>query len=61
MSYYQAKKCFDENVKLLGLPSQDRLMWNLNVGLTNLVFALEADLAEMERKIDQILKAQPPR
>jgi hypothetical protein len=39
----EAKKCFEQNLTMLGNPQSDPLAWNLYSGLLHLVEALEGD------------------
>jgi hypothetical protein len=58
MSYSKAKKCFQENVTVLGdgpMNTPEKiLIWNLSVGLSALTQALEEDLAEMREVLDAV-------
>jgi hypothetical protein len=51
MAYDDAKQCFEENRRLIGDAANDRLMWNVSVGLLHLTTALEKDLERLHRAI----------
>lgn len=54
MSYYQAKKCFKENVNVYIDSDKDPVMANLNTGLFQLAEALEQDLSQLEGTLSEI-------
>ena len=57
-NYNGARACFQENVNLIGpRPMADPQSWNLNNGLEQFAAAVQADLAEVHRKLDWILAA----
>jgi hypothetical protein len=58
MHYDGAKKCFVENRNLVGIqPMNDPQNWNLNNGLNQFVEAVQSDLAQVNYKLDRILRA----
>lgn len=61
MAYYEAQRCFQENLQLLGEPDGDALVWNLNRGLYDLTAALEADLQKIQTLLLQVLTRDRPR
>ena len=56
MTYYGAKKCFQENVDLCD-PNADPIMWNLNNGLLQLASALSHDLEEIKTELKRVKRA----
>ena len=62
MSYSEAKKFFDANIKQIELQSgtpktpETSLMWNLSLGLRELVEALEADSSRLRLELDRLAK-----
>ena len=54
MSYFEANKCFQENLKIIGEPENDPKMWNLNNGLLTLSDAIQHDLSLIRRDIQNI-------
>jgi DNA-directed RNA polymerase subunit L len=57
MSYDGAYARFQENVRLLGHPLNDKFQWNLNTGFVQLTEALQSDLGEIQDRIEDIRKA----
>ena len=55
MSYQDAERQFEENVRLVDATS-DALTWNLNAGLANLAEALSYDLAAIKSDLAVILQ-----
>ena len=51
MAYDGARECFEENRRLIRDATNDRLMWNLSVGLLHLTTALEKDMERLHRAI----------
>lgn len=58
MSYIEARKCFDENRRVIGDPMSNPLLWNLSVGLSFLADAAEADAKQLKAQIAQLAQAQ---
>ncbi len=54
MSYYQAKQCFDDNVRNHVGPHTDPVMYNLNVGLAHLAQQFLLDQQELEQHLRNI-------
>ncbi len=59
MSYYEARDCFNQNLRLIGRPQNktENMTWNLSSGLNHLTRALEADLEQIRSLLNQIAKA----
>ena len=54
--YSGARKCFQENVNLVGpQPMIDPQNWNLNNGLEQFAAAVQADILDVHQKLDAIL------
>ena len=57
MSYATAKKCFQENLDMVGDPMSDPQTFNLNVGLLNLTDEIESDISHIKTALRQIAAA----
>lgn len=55
ISYKTAKKCFQENLDLVGKPMSAAQTYNLNTGLYNLTSQIETDLNQIQAQLGQIL------
>jgi hypothetical protein len=56
MSYFEARKCFDENNRLIS-PVDNPINWNLSNRLSNLADAVEFDMKRIQLQLSQILQA----
>jgi len=54
MSYNEANKFFQENLELIGNSDNDPKMWNLNNGLLILSDAIQHDLSQIRRALQNI-------
>ncbi len=54
MSYFEANKCFQENLKKIGDPENDPKMWNISNGLMILSDAIQHDLSLIRRDLQNI-------
>ena len=59
MSYYDAQRCFQENLQLLGDLDGDPLSWNLNQGLYDLTAALESDIQKIHTLLLLLTRDRP--
>jgi hypothetical protein len=58
VSYHDARRCFQENLELIGTPpaGEDVFMYNLNNGLDALAQAVHSDMQQIKSLLDQILQ-----
>jgi hypothetical protein len=56
MSYMHARRCFDENCKMIDAQA-DPVNWNLNNGLHSLAKTIQIDMARMRQTLDAVVRA----
>ena len=54
MTYYTAQKCFEENLRLIGEPMSNPLMYNLSTGLLNLTRQLQTDISQLQTDVHEV-------
>lgn len=54
MSYLTAKRCFEENVEMIGEPMSDPQTFNLNQGLHAIASQLNQDMHALKRDMTAI-------